>query len=377
MRDPAVDRLLAHVLGPELGHVPASWPGSLDRVVRRNAREAGRSEEQWLADVAARRDRAIIAELVAAATVPHTSFFRHAEQIEHLVQRVLPPIVQRGIVPKIWSAGCATGEEPYTIVLAATDAGIPVRVVATDVSEAHLDVARTGVYPARATRGLRHADPVHGWSAPPELARSIRFGAATLIGPDPALGEGPFDVVFCRNVLIYFEPRTAIAIATKLLAELKPGGVLVVAPTEVVLRAPWQRASPDAPLGVFAPGRASVAPARSLRPAPREPVPSLVRAAPLPPTADAELELAARALSSGDPEAAEAALRMLLDRAPENATAWFLLGEALAARGETSQAQTAFQRAARAADSSLRSVDHQTLARAALRRAEMLATIRS
>jgi chemotaxis protein methyltransferase CheR len=183
-----------------------------------------------------------VATLIEHAVVNETYFFRHPEQVAALARLLAPKA--GGL--RIWSAGCATGEEPYTVAMALLEAGRPGRedrIVATDVSERALAAARAGFYQPWALRrmpagaehphfqssgALRVADPVRAL---------VEFRRQNLIADPPPPG-GPFDAVLCRNVLIYFEPPTAAEILYRLVASLAPGGYLVLSPVELPLASP-------------------------------------------------------------------------------------------------------------------------------------------
>jgi chemotaxis protein methyltransferase CheR len=344
------------------------------RTAERIAAREGVSARELLARLAVQPDAALMDELVAIATVPHTSFYRHKEQFDYLRRRFLPRLRESGRHLNAWSAGCASGEEAYTLAMVAEDAGVSARILATDISRARIEEAREGNYSPRAARKIPGALE-RAWRAPASLKRSVRFEVASLTGPDPSRGYGPFDLIFCRNVLIYFDVEEGLSIVRTLLSRLKPEGALVVAPTEAVVRASWRRPDPDAPVGWFVPDRGT---RRPTPPATRSGAAApLVRRAlpdPTPPSAKRPshpetpgLEEAARLLSAGETKAAERMLSAFLDEDPEHAEGWFLLGEALFSRGELTQAGAAFRRASRA--TRFGDVDPQTLRDAALRRA--------
>ncbi len=215
--------------------------GSLAEAVERAAADLGRSHATFLADLRA-RDPAAVTALVEFAVVGETYFYRHPEQIEAISSLLLAgaPLDQP---LSIWSAGCATGEEPYTLAMALLDAGralVPDRVLATDVSARALAVAREAVYgdwslrrlnPALATR---HFDGrVPKVSVRPEVKRRVELRRHNLVR-DPA-PPGAFDLIVCRNVLIYFTEPVARRVLESLLSVLKQGGLLVLGPVEVPL----------------------------------------------------------------------------------------------------------------------------------------------
>jgi chemotaxis protein methyltransferase CheR len=211
--------------------------GTLGDAFGRAAREAGVDERTFAVRLRAREPRALTA-LVEASVIGETYFFRHPEQFDALRALALEPARDRALA--IWSAGCASGEEPYSLAMALEDAGrggIPDRIVATDVSERALAVARAGEYGAWS---LRRIDPAlrerHFDGAPPRvrvraaLRERVEFRRHNLV-TDPAPGER-FDLVVCRNVLIYFTPGTAAEVAARLYAAVAPGGLLVLGPVE-------------------------------------------------------------------------------------------------------------------------------------------------
>jgi chemotaxis protein methyltransferase CheR len=230
-----VARLLAEVAGMSLRDgLDLRLVDGLDGA----ARAAGEPVRAFARRVLA-RDGAAIASLVEQVVVSETAFWRHPEQLA-AVGRIA--IAADGPL-SIWSAGCATGEEPYSVAIALLESGRAGRgdhILATDLSERALAAARAGVYGPRTLRKL-----------PPDLAARwlegiverrvmdgaralVTFARHNLVGADPAPG-GPFDLVLCRNVLIYFEQATARAVARRLAEALRPGGTLVLGPVELPL----------------------------------------------------------------------------------------------------------------------------------------------
>jgi chemotaxis protein methyltransferase CheR len=170
-------------------------------------------------------------------------FWRDPAVFESLRDRVLPAL---GPTASVWSAGCASGEEPYSLVLAAAEAGIVVRVLATDVDAALLDRARTACYPESSLRSLPPAVRARAFDdgclrAP--YREQVEFRRQDLRMAAPA---GPFDLVLCRNlVFTYFAERLQAEVGNRLARSLRPGGALVVgvheAPALDELE-PWPRA---------------------------------------------------------------------------------------------------------------------------------------
>lgn len=204
----------------------------------RAARELRLGQEPFLGRLRAREPRAVTA-LIEAAVVGETYFFRHPEQLFAVRELVLKS-APRDRPLSIWSAGCATGEEPYSLAMELLDAGRSGSgdlILATDVSSRALKVAREGRY---GEWSLRRLDPSvrlrHFEACPPQvLVRPhvralVDFRRHNLVS-DPAPAT-LLDLILCRNVLIYFNPPTAARVVEKLLLSLAPGGVLVLGPVE-------------------------------------------------------------------------------------------------------------------------------------------------
>lgn len=186
-----------------------------------------------------------LVQLIDALTTNHTSFFREQAHFDFLAREILP--AQRERNPMwIWSAGCSTGEEPYSIALAAREAlggdgGVLPRILATDISTRVLDTARLGVYSAERFQGgpapwlrkylLRGEGKWEGhYRMRTEVLEMVVFGRLNLIEPLPEIG--PFAVIFCRNVMIYFSRATQQQLVSSLASRLEPGGYLFVGHSE-------------------------------------------------------------------------------------------------------------------------------------------------
>lgn len=207
----------------------------------RAARESGVAAEPFLRRVLGGEARAVTL-LVEHAVVGETYFFRHPEQLAVLAQRLIAP--QRADRPiRAWSAGCATGEEPYTLAMLLLEAGrsrAQDRILATDVSARALAAARAGHYGQWSLRRIEPslrarylATSGHRSTVAPELRTRIEFRRHNLVR-DPPPGSD-FDLILCRNVLIYFSARTAAEVLSRLAEALRPGGWLLVGPVELPL----------------------------------------------------------------------------------------------------------------------------------------------
>lgn len=184
--------------------------------------------------------------IVDALVNQETSFFREAPVFDTVVEAV-GAIEAEGRRARIWSAGCATGQEPLTLAMLfaerqqATGAAPP-EIVASDVSERTVARARTGHFnqfeiqrglPIR--RALRWFDgsPGGDWVAKAELLRLVQFRRLNLVAPDWPVGR--FDVVLCRNVLLYLSPAIKAGVFDRLAAALRPDGLLVLGAGETVI----------------------------------------------------------------------------------------------------------------------------------------------
>jgi chemotaxis protein methyltransferase CheR len=228
-------------------------------------------------------DRAATQVLVESTVVGETYFGRHPEQLEALRRelRATPP--ERPLL--IWSAGCATGEEAYTLAMLLEEEGRrDASVVATDVSEAALQVARRGRYGPWALRGLAalardrwlRADGDQ-WVVGEALRRRVRFLRHNLLEESTPLRG--FDMVLCRNVLIYFDPPTLAEVVRRLFDATRSGGLLVLAPAEVPFAGPAGHTLEEFAGGAF--WRKSATPSAGRAP-PRPVAPRAVLAAPAP-----------------------------------------------------------------------------------------------
>lgn len=186
------------------------------------------------------RGAAELAALVEAVRVGESSLFRHRPQIAALAEVVVPALrAKNKRAVKVWSAGCATGEEPYTLaaVLSRAMPGVQLTVVATDVSAEALQRARTATYPAHEFDDVPaewhdafivEGDTLH---VHPDVAQLVTFERANLVDAVPPKN---CDVVWCRNVLIYFSADARKRVIDRLITSLLPGGFLFVGYSETL-----------------------------------------------------------------------------------------------------------------------------------------------
>jgi chemotaxis protein methyltransferase CheR len=219
--------------------------------------------------------------VIDLVTTHETSFFRHAHHFAFLEGQLLPQWrkeAAHGRRPheiRIWSAGCSTGEEPYSIAMVvagglAPVAGWSVNVLATDISEPVLASARGASFP-----------PDRAWQIPdhyrrlftretsregrprlhvrPEIAGTVRFERLNLLDEIYPVGRD-FDLVFCRNVLIYFRPEIRRAVVDRLVDHLAPDGYLILGQAEGLLGASRLRRVAPTVYRVGSPALASIPP---------------------------------------------------------------------------------------------------------------------
>jgi len=179
-------------------------------------------------------------EFVNCLTTNLTSFFRE----EHHFQAFAGDVRAIGRAPRIWCCAASTGEEPYSIAITATEAlgnGASMKILASDIDTKVLAAAQRGVYAADA-RGLsperlrrcflRGTGANAGFiRVRPELSRLIEFRIFNLMTTNWSLGE-PFDFVFCRNVMIYFDGPTQRKVLERIHKVMRPGGLLYVGHSE-------------------------------------------------------------------------------------------------------------------------------------------------
>jgi chemotaxis protein methyltransferase CheR len=344
------------------------------------------------------------ARLEAEITIGETFFFRYAEQFAALRETILPEIVERRRPERrlrIWSAGCATGAEPYSLAILVREllgedlSGWRVGIVGTDINETFLDTARQARFGKWALRSLpreerlRYFVPLEReqWQLRPEFRALVRFDKHNLLslldGTSP-LQFTEFDLILCRNVLIYFHPETVNRVvaalrdcllddAWMLLGHAEPNPSFSAMMQAVTLpgtvayrRGPGE---PQTRVDAPAPSVARLAPASPPKPQPQGPAwpvqhrplrrPEAPRAEPairrpealIGPSPAVESASGSDALAdirrkadAGDLAGAETALREALLRDPLNAAAHLYHGLVSRALGRPAEAEKAFRR---------------------------------
>jgi chemotaxis protein methyltransferase CheR len=184
-----------------------------------------------------------------ALSVQETYFWREIDQVKALVQTLVPQWQARntGSPLRIWSAACATGEEPLTIAIALNEAGwferTPIEIVASDASTNAIDRAVNGVYRERAFRNLppqlraRYFDSeASGWRVRSDIHSRVKWSIANLIDESQIAPLASADFIFCRNVFIYFSESAIGRVVRSFSRFMRPPGYLFVGAAESLLR---------------------------------------------------------------------------------------------------------------------------------------------
>ncbi|KQM28395.1 hypothetical protein ASE57_00375 [Sphingomonas sp. Leaf11] len=325
--------------------------------------------------------------LESAVTINETFFFRFAEQFEALKTHILPAMIDRHREDRrlrIWSVGCSTGAEAHSVAILLTDllgdaiADWRIALTGTDIDEAALEAARQAEYSSWALRTMGEGERTRLFDRTGEryrlkdryrgLARFERHNLLAMIDAAAPLGFSDYDLILCRNVLIYFSQDDSTAIVGALVARLATDGILLLGHAEpnpgfdavadsdlsagiLTYRAPGTRQRPVPPPAPPVPPPPA---ARAPRPVPIRvmmappvpaPEPTVIRA----PDAVAHYFTALDALASGDKDRAERAFRdaLYLDRS--FAMAHYQFGHYLLAQGRTPDGRRSLTNALRVA----------------------------
>ncbi len=185
--------------------------------------------------------------VLEAFSVQETYFWREVDQIRALVDEVVPQWFAKNAGPlRIWSAACATGEEPYSLAIALGEAGWsshPIEIYASDASENALGKARAALYRERSFRSLPEAlreryftKSGDAWALKSEIRSRVKFQWANLMGLAPAADLTGFPVIFCRNVFIYFSVQTMGRVVAEFAERMPPDGYLFIGASESLLK---------------------------------------------------------------------------------------------------------------------------------------------
>ncbi|BAN50320.1 CheR family methyltransferase [Metapseudomonas resinovorans] len=348
----------------------------IERAVRQRMHASGCASEDsyWTALNASPVEQQA---LVEAVVVPETWFFRYPESFAALARLAFErlPALAPGRPLRILSLPCSTGEEPFSIVMALLDAGLApglFQVDAVDISERVLERARQGLYGRNSFRGdvldfrERYFIPAgEGYALAQQVAGKVRFWRGNLLDPGLLAGEPAYDFVFCRNLLIYFDRPTQVAVLEVLKRLMQRDGAMFIGPAEASLLSQqgmqalgypqafvFRHAPPKAAAKpVRAPARAAVplppvAPLRS--PAkPRPPLPKPQTPQPGVDTSgrDAALATIASLANSGRSEEARSACEAFLAAHGPSADVFYWLGLLSDVAGRLDDAQDYYRKA--------------------------------
>jgi chemotaxis methyl-accepting protein methylase len=362
--DPTTVAKAAEILRARAGFRPdPALRGRLTRCLSDAATAEGRTLEDYVAVLSS--DEGALQRLVDRVTIQESSFFRDDAQFIAFSAHLLPRLP----TSTIWSAGCANGQEPWSLAMALDEAGrTDCRILATDISVDALARASRGWYSARELRGLSaerrdryFRSSERGYEVIPELRRSVSFAHHNLAADSPPIVAPGCTVAFCRNVLIYLTDEEIAAVLERIAIALGPGGRLFLGYSESLWRLPsrfalrrlgdtfvYELAAPEV-------RRSEAKPAapRRARAAPRPPRPqrsaAVANAAPsaseATPDADEYLERGQAAVAARDLDGAVVAFRKAAYLRPEDAGIALHLAFALESLGDIPGARPWFRRA--------------------------------
>jgi chemotaxis protein methyltransferase CheR len=189
-----------------------------------------RREEEWT-------------DLASALSNNETYFFRERAQLKALAAHILDEFLKRSSRVRLWSAACSSGEEPYSLAMTLLEtqkiADPLLSIRATDISPRVLELADKGFYRALSFRATEPAmiqrwfrAEGEGFSIDQRVKRLVSFGRLNLLDSPRVAAEGPFDAIFCRNVLIYFDKPTQKRVVESFAKALRPGGYLFLGHAE-------------------------------------------------------------------------------------------------------------------------------------------------
>jgi len=343
---------VAKLLLSESGvRIQAEQVASLDAAIRRLGRDMDASA--FLRAAEDSRNRALLlGRLIDEVTVQETYFFRQPAELEAIDWRLLHEGARAAGSDKVrvWVAACASGEEAYTVAILAYERFAstqpPVSILATDISQSALAKAERGRYRGRAVRPIEEGIRERYFSRQGDelvvgeaLRRLVGFRRHNLLrDPAPPPGEEPFDLILCRNVLIYFDSVAAEHVILSLERSLRPQGMLVLGAADRLcgsIRRLSRLGEERTP-----PRRRARARESPTRPAVRRPLGRKVEASPR-----ERMAVAVQAADSGKLEKAIETTAEMLEDNPLDAEAYFIRGLAQLASGDATAAVISFRRA--------------------------------
>lgn len=185
-------------------------------------------------------------------TTKETYFYRQEYQLRAFVDEIVPRLTSSGSASNrrltIWSAGCSSGEEAYTLAMLLSESphlqGVRTNIIGTDLCRSNIETAELGVYRAGSFRAMsdeliaKHFISEKGkHRVNPALKRMVHFSVGNLMNPRDVRAVGRVDVIFCRNVMIYFDEVARSAVTALFFERLLPGGYLLLGHSESLLNA--------------------------------------------------------------------------------------------------------------------------------------------
>ncbi len=305
---------------------------------------------------------ALLDDLVGEITVGETYFFREPQQFAVVRDQVVPAMVSnrpRERALRMWSAGCATGEEPYTLAIIARELGLEVaaHIVGSDLSRTALATARRGLYSRWSLRGVSdHVIQTYFESVDerfeliPAVREAVEFRYVNLaedVYPSLSTGIWGMDLILCRNVLIYFDAGTVARVARRLIGSLSDDGWLLLGASDPPLgdMVPCDVVVTGGGLAYRRPGHAATRPTAAVVVTPPSALPPLPPPAVAPPTGEPSRVIpeqaasgvtaeAARLYAERDYERAAELARRFVQRDGSDPGLWIVLVRALTNRGE-------------------------------------------
>ncbi len=240
---PQIVALLRETLGLDVASVGISL---IERAVKRRVNANDLQDTSQYADLL-QRSQPELQSLLEAVVIPETFFFRYPESFVALRKIIGEQFIFRTTKVRVLSVPCSTGEEPYSIAITLLDAGLPlekIQIDAIDVSAQVLDIARLGLFGSNSFRGseLKFRDQYFhktdaGFRLCDRVLRSVEFKQGNILEERSKIGDEPYDIIFCRNLLIYFYDEAQGQALENLRQFLTGDGLLFVGPAETSLLA--------------------------------------------------------------------------------------------------------------------------------------------
>ena len=180
------------------------------------------------------KDKQKFADFIEYLTINVSEFFRNPDKFDQVEKDIIPYLLKRSDSLNIWSAGCSIGAEPYTlsIIMKELTPGKRHRILATDLDIEILGKAKRGIYTADEIKSMRTDRKVKYFTNKPEIKMPVDFKRHNLLKDR---FETNFDLILCRNVVIYFTEEAKSELYKNFFKSLKPGGILFVGGTESIL----------------------------------------------------------------------------------------------------------------------------------------------